>query len=483
MKQKNDQALSNDPLGHYAEAVCIERHDECAIVGKIGNGNSASVYQVSMNGQRAALKVYYPKFLQGDSREVEQRRVVDQMSLKGHGHPNLIDFIDAGSVLDTCYLLMEYVPWKSLDQFLKLVDRSEIGAIISKVASAAEFIDERGFVHRDIKPANILVSQDSKDIKLLDLGVMRPITATDEQNATDHGYALPFVATAQYSSPAYLFREDSSTEEMWKALTFYQLGAVLHDLIMGEPIFAKEMRSQNRYRVAAAVLLTNPEVRGIDIPSRLIALARNCLLKADDARLRRVSWSSFRERDEVANDQIRANLGLGDFRAPAQMNMAANQRQEERLRIRLDQIRDKLLDFGQHVLRVHGFPQAVSLKFVGDSPRARFVSLTFPPSNADQVETNLMLVLRLSILEESPSQCEVALGTYLLRKGDTVCEFDEGTFEFLWNSTLNEFELDEEQLIEVMAEAFLRHYANADQQLARFEDPSFEPRKMSVEVG
>ena len=316
MTPKNDQTYSDDPLRHYAHAVCRGRQDECTIVRNVGNGNSASVYQVSINAQHAALKVYDPKFFQGDNREVGRRRVVDQMSLKGHGHPNLIDFIEAGPILDTYYLLMEYYPWKSLDHFLKIIDRSEIGAIISKVASAAEFLEERGFVHRDIKPANILVSENSEDTKLLDLGVMRTITATDQQNGTDHGYALPFVATAQYSSPAYLFREQLPTEEMWQALTFYQLGAVLHDLIMSEPIFAKEMRSQNRYRVAAAVLLTTPEVRALDIPPRLITLARQCLLKEDDARLKRVSWSSFRDTNELTSDQIRATFGIGNFSSP-----------------------------------------------------------------------------------------------------------------------------------------------------------------------
>ena len=46
-------------------------------------------------------------------------RVLDQMSLKGHGHPNLIDFIEAGPILDTYYLLMEYFPWNPLDRFLQ----------------------------------------------------------------------------------------------------------------------------------------------------------------------------------------------------------------------------------------------------------------------------------------------------------------------------------------------------------------------------
>ena len=79
------------------------------------------------------------------------------MELKGHGHPNLIDFLDAGPLEDTYFLLMEYFPWQSLDQRLQLIDRERVAGVISKIAAAAEFLEQRGRVHRDIKPANVLV--------------------------------------------------------------------------------------------------------------------------------------------------------------------------------------------------------------------------------------------------------------------------------------------------------------------------------------
>ena len=240
--------------------------------------------------------------------------------------------------------MMDFYPWRSLDQRLVSVDRSEIGSIITKVASAAEFLEKKNLVHRDIKPANILISDDCKEVKLLDLGVMRTISATEERNGTDHGYALPFVATAQYSSPAYLFRDRSPTEEMWKALTLYQLGAVLHDLIMGQPIFVKEIRTENRYRVAAAVLLTNPQVRANDVPPRLITLARNCLLKDDLVRLRRVNWSNFREEYQTDSAEVRRRLGLGVFQAPTRFGLSGDKRKAEKLRIRIDELQDSLRD-------------------------------------------------------------------------------------------------------------------------------------------
>ena len=226
--------MKDNALCSYAKAFCDDSQDGWELIDEIGSGNSASVYKLMSDDRVAALKIYDPRFFEGDKAVVEKRRVLDQMSLKGHEHPNLIDFFRAGEIGSTYFLLMEYLPWKSLDQRLETIERTEIAGIISKIAAAAEYLEERNFVHRDIKPENILISDDDRKIKLLDLGVMRPIS-TESSGGTDHGYALPFVATAQYSSPAYLFRDGEPTEDMWKALTFYQLGAVLHDLLMQYP--------------------------------------------------------------------------------------------------------------------------------------------------------------------------------------------------------------------------------------------------------
>ena len=219
-------------MERYADQACQLLGNRWSVVRRVGSGNSATVFELRSHEGAAALKIYDPKFFEGANAAVEERRILDQMSLRHHGHPSLIDFIDAGQVADTYYLLMEYYPWSSLDQCLDIIRISHIPNILSQVASAAQFLEERNFVHRDIKPANILISDDCQLVKLLDLGVMRPLATGQDHDNTDQGYSLPFVATAQYSSPAYLIRDGDPTESMWRALTFYQLGGVLHDMLM-----------------------------------------------------------------------------------------------------------------------------------------------------------------------------------------------------------------------------------------------------------
>jgi serine/threonine-protein kinase len=88
---------------------------------------------------------------------------------------------------------------------------------------------------------------------------------------------------------------DQPTPRLWKALNLYQVGAVLHDLIMKSALFQDEVSLGNRWLVARAVLAKTPSFADAN-PSRLTALkalSAKCLVKDMDTRLQIVSWSDF----------------------------------------------------------------------------------------------------------------------------------------------------------------------------------------------
>ena len=457
------EILRYDSPEQYADLFCNTIGIGWDIVEEIGNGNSASVFHLSSDRAHAAIKIYHPRFFHGRRAIVETRRVSDQMSLMGHGHPNLIDFFEAGELKDTCYLLMEYLPWKSLDKHIGTIDRSLIACLIAQIACAARYLDARGFVHRDIKPANILVSDDQLDVKLLDLGVIRPISTRDNDAGTDDGYALPFLATAQYSSPAYLFRDGPPTSEMWRALTFYQLGAVLHDMLTEVPLFASEVRTQNRYRVAAAVLLTDPAARAPDVPPRLVTLARNCLVKEDDTRLSRVSWDSFREEQQFDLNQLRRRLGL----EVTIRGNNLNRRKHELLKVRLDRGRDVLVDLVRHVFRKEGLPQARQ-EDLDRGSRSRGIAYGFRPRGSSQSGVELYYVLQLVMMDEYSDRVDVLLSSYLIRSEEERGTDRDG--RVIWSTRLDDLEKEDEELIMVLTENFIRDYAAADERIGQFEE-------------
>lgn len=257
----------------------------------IDNGASAAVYKVVTPDGPAALKIYDPEFFDGDNALIEAKRIDLQRELKGHGCPFLVDVIDTGEIEEdgTWYLLMEYCPWKSLEKRLADVTDEKIHGLIKQLVNAVKFLDENDLVHRDIKPANIVVSDNFEQLKLLDFGVIRRITH-DEGNGTDGN---KFIATAQYSPPEFLLRDEIPGKIGFSAINLYQVGAVLHDLITKTSIFAEEKATKNKFKLFKAVTEKRPRVVSASVQPRLIALCLAALEKDPRMRAAAVQLDDF----------------------------------------------------------------------------------------------------------------------------------------------------------------------------------------------
>jgi serine/threonine-protein kinase len=270
-----------------------------------GYGKSAVVMGAIKDGVRGAVKIFHPELVELFGRETQLERIRREMSLIGFKHPNLVKILDGGDCQATGYLfvVMEELTWKNLREELKSIPPDKTRSIIRQLAEAAKALESRGLVHRDIKPENIAVSSDFNDVKLLDLGVLRPfgISALTDQNSR------PFIGTLRYSSPEYLQRKEEDTPEGWRALTIYQIGAVLHDLLMREELFADD--SEPYPILVQAVISGIPEVHGDDV--ELVRLCKYCLVKLPETRLSLVDWDSFSfgsNAIEVSPHQIRERI-------------------------------------------------------------------------------------------------------------------------------------------------------------------------------
>lgn len=279
----------------------------------LGGGGSAVVFKVNGDhGNELALKVYRSGFLDGDSGPAERRRLNLQKSLIGHSCNYLIQTIDVVEENETAFVEMELLDWPQLTAVLEDVPDSEVANLFNQLLDAVLFLKSKSIVHRDIKPDNIHVSSDFKQLKLLDLGVARSThNGSEDEAVTDHGSKRPFLATAQYSSPEYLFRLDEPSDRLWDALNIYQLGAVLHDLIMKKPIFADEVSLGNRWLVAKAVLTTPPNFNESTLNrlALLKALSARCLVKKIENRLRLVDLESMKiDESSAFGENLRQNI-------------------------------------------------------------------------------------------------------------------------------------------------------------------------------
>jgi eukaryotic-like serine/threonine-protein kinase len=255
----------------------------------LGSGKSALVLRAEKDGQSAALKVFDPDLIEKYGEPTQLGRIEREKRLIGRSHQNLVNIYDGGKCSRTArlFVAMECIPAKDLAQLLTAVPPDKIRPLIAQLAAAAQFSEDQELAHRDIKPSNIAVSDDFQHLTLLDLGVLRPF---GETGLTDTE-GQQFVGTLQYSSPELLFRMEQDTLDGWRALAFYQIGAVLHDLIKKTPLF--DEFSTPYARMVEAVKYTPP---ALDVPGAdpdLVTLARSCLVKDPVLRLQLVKWNSF----------------------------------------------------------------------------------------------------------------------------------------------------------------------------------------------
>lgn len=454
--------MADAQLIDYAKKFCLDSSGRYRFARTCGAGNSASVFEIHSANGPFALKVYDPRFFLGENAVVEKRRIEDQLTLRGHDHPNLIKLFDAGIILDSYFLLMEFLPWRPLNETLNAIAPDQIWNLIEGIASAARFLEEKGFVHRDIKPANIMASEDRLQVKLLDLGVLRSISHF-EAGGTDQGPKKPFVATAQYSSPEYLFRIAEASPELWRGLTYYQLGGVLHDLIMQKPLFEEEVNAGNKYHLAYAVLKKTPVISNQNVDARLIALARNSLHKDLKQRLERVGWDQFNRPGTGFLSDARKRLRLGDTKVFASR---AGDQEIDRLRLNATKIAQIIADWVRDTLLNEGFPRH-ALTITNVNERTRAIWITFLPVHASDEDTKLECLLEVGLQVSTGNEIEIQAGFALTRSGSRYGAKAAG--EPLWTTDTVQLESDSAAFIDRFLAVMITAYDRADQMVPEFE--------------
>lgn len=279
----------------------------CRLTRVLGNGADGIVYAAQRDGREVAVKLFFPSAIRENGPDEARERLELQLALIGGKlHPNLVEIYAGGesSQLNTLYLVMELVPGTSLDKLIGRVSPKVIPELAGQLAMAAQELETKGLVHRDIKPANIVISDDFKTLTLLDLGIVHQMPTEDD--AQDRRSGMEFVATLRYSPPEFVWRrEQEDADGAWRAVTFYQIGATLHDMIMGKPLFAGY--DKPRARLYDAVRDLTPEVYSEHVTEWLIQTVKACLLKDWRQRLQFVNWDNFLGSTELTELNHREN--------------------------------------------------------------------------------------------------------------------------------------------------------------------------------
>ena len=370
----------------------------------LGHGKSALVFMGRKGSELAAVKIFDPDIVERFGKDTQLKRIQRELSLVGKSHPNLVSIYAGGEENGYLFVCMEYFEGSNLAKELLNVPPHNVRDIIRDVASAAKFLEEIQIAHRDIKPENIGIASDLKSVKLLDLGVIRPM---DLSNVTDLGDQKLFIGTLQYSSPELLFREENPTVEGWRAVTLYQLGGVLHDLLTRVPLF--QAYSNPYARLVMAVKEEVPVIDGQGLPQDLRLLAQNCLHKSPTYRLSTVTWEDF-DKPEVQGALENARLAIRQRRA------AHSQRKipvdlDEMVAQQLFSLRTSMFNAAVHTCGREGLPRY--RHFLQDSASTCCLTLQFEPSEDFGTVGWMSIVLIGAVVDAAANVHSISVWTLL----------------------------------------------------------------------
>jgi serine/threonine protein kinase len=161
-------------------------------------------------------------------------------------HPNIVTLYDAGRQDHWHYLVLELVVGSDLRTLMIQqgvpFQSDEVLHLARGVLGGLAYAHEQGVIHRDIKPGNIMITLDSQ-VKVMDFGLA---LSHDEVRLTQPGTIL---GTVLYMAPELLKGKEAN-----ERTDLYAVGAVLYELLSGQPLFEGE----NIVAVASQILNATP---------------------------------------------------------------------------------------------------------------------------------------------------------------------------------------------------------------------------------
>lgn len=148
-------------------------------------------------------------------------------------HPNIVPIYEAGEYEGQPFFSMKLIEGQSLAHRLASLEspmpKPEAADLLAKLARAVHFAHQRGILHRDIKPGNVLLDALGEPY-LTDFGLAKLV-----ENDRTLTRTIAMLGTPSYMSPE---QARGEAKELTTAVDVYGLGAILYELLTGQPPFA-----------------------------------------------------------------------------------------------------------------------------------------------------------------------------------------------------------------------------------------------------
>ncbi|PKO37681.1 MAG: serine/threonine protein kinase [Betaproteobacteria bacterium HGW-Betaproteobacteria-6] len=165
------------------------------------------------------------KTLHFDSPDPERKGLLlDEARTVGRlRHPGIVPIFEAGEQDGDLYLVFEYVPGKSLGEFLRqsgALPPVKAISILRPILDAVAYAHGQGVIHRDLKPSNILLD-DNGTPRVMDFGIAAQVDASSDP-------ADRITGTPAYMAPEYILRR-----EIGAPSDVFAAGLILFEMLTG----------------------------------------------------------------------------------------------------------------------------------------------------------------------------------------------------------------------------------------------------------
>jgi len=197
-------------------------------VGRGGQGVVFRARQKSLN-RIVALKVI--SLGQWASKAHLKRFRLEAEAAARLEHPGIVPIHEVGERDGSCYFSMKFVEGGQLDEVARRepIPIRHAAELIARIARTVHYAHEHGILHRDIKPGNILLDTKGEP-HLTDFGLARLVESESSVTQT-----LDILGTPSYMAPEQAVGNNSA---ITRVTDVYGLGAVLYQLLTGQPPFA-----------------------------------------------------------------------------------------------------------------------------------------------------------------------------------------------------------------------------------------------------
>jgi eukaryotic-like serine/threonine-protein kinase len=266
-----------------------------ALHRRLGAGGYGAVYEgenIDL-GKRVAIKLISRRHAQSEEAVGRFRREA-RASAKIES-ANIVQVFDVGADPEAgLYMVMELLRGEDLRRKLDRAGKLDVlfaVDIAHQIACGLAKAHAVGVVHRDLKPANIFLHQPSTDpgsadeiddtrvlAKIVDFGVAKLL---DEAVLGEAPQNPLTVAGKTVGTPQYMSPEQVQGQPFDHRGDLWALGTLLHEMLTGKPAFAQHDTFQ---QTALAIVHSEPEPLGRDVPRALGEVVRRALQKEPNAR-------------------------------------------------------------------------------------------------------------------------------------------------------------------------------------------------------